>query len=718
MDWVLLGSFAYADDVKIYPVFYSSVRDNWTTFDINWDNYRSLPALKGWYVSSVHDSRTESPVLKKIAWNADAAPTGTLTLDVRSSDDPNMTSASPWVPVSNGQTTGFPSAKRYLQYRASLSRPYGGPSPVFRDVTLSYQVQVAKVEVSTDGRKTWSQAVGREQWYANIVAPENHSLGWVRVTDVRNSTNTSSFPLDCDTTPPNGNVEINDGDDYAGYPDVNLKISAWDLYSVKQMMISTREDFQGAVWIPFNTSAHATLEPGDGVRTVYIRFRDNTGWESAVFNDTIEMHTNPPVGSVIINGGASYSPKNLVVLTLNATHPLGVQEMMISNQDDFADASWVPYEKQCDWVLPTGMGERYVFVIFRDQLGHASATASDGIIVDTQPPLASLSINGGAKYTVSSTVNITLTVIENVKTTAMQVGEEQLLIGEVQPEPFRASFPFNLSAEDGSKTIYARATDGAGNVGPVNSSTIILDTTPPACTVSSLPQNMSERSFQVQWSGSDITSGLVGYDIQYRDGNGTWTDWKLMSNETSSIFTGKNGHAYSFRARARDAAGNLGDYCDPTMTVVNIVVPAAELPKVSIIQPVKGAVLKGEIQITGKASHPDAAKQILEVSVQLDGGPWVPADGTVSWAITLDTINLTEGSHVIRARSFDGLRYSAPSEINVSVNNIEPIPGPGPGGGTDVMPIIIGMVTIVIIAASIGGFLLMRRKKDQTPPGT
>jgi hypothetical protein len=71
----------------------------------------------------------------------------------------------------------------------------------------------------------------------------------------------------------------------------------------------------------------------------------------------------------------------------------------------------------------------------------------------------------------------------------------------------------------------------------------------------------------VSWVGSDSTSGIATYGVQYRVGaGGTWTTWQAGTSETSATFgpdspvTVEQKQIYYFRARARDRAGNTGEY--------------------------------------------------------------------------------------------------------------------------------------------------------------
>ncbi|MEW6679857.1 MAG: DNRLRE domain-containing protein [bacterium] len=88
----------------------------------------------------------------------------------------------------------------------------------------------------------------------------------------------------------------------------------------------------------------------------------------------------------------------------------------------------------------------------------------------------------------------------------------------------------------------------------------IVDTQAPSSYVNSLPSTQESTVFTVSWSGSDNYSGLKHYDVQYKDGNGPWTDWKVQTTLTQDTFTGSDEHRYYFQCKAQDNAGNWEAY--------------------------------------------------------------------------------------------------------------------------------------------------------------
>ncbi len=90
-----------------------------------------------------------------------------------------------------------------------------------------------------------------------------------------------------------------------------------------------------------------------------------------------------------------------------------------------------------------------------------------------------------------------------------------------------------------------------------------IDRVMPACAVEPLAPVTYETVFQVGWNGTDNLAGIRSVDIQYLDSDhGGWSNWltAVPVTTTYSLFTGLPGHAYAFRCRAMDNAGNSGIY--------------------------------------------------------------------------------------------------------------------------------------------------------------
>jgi len=96
--------------------------------------------------------------------------------------------------------------------------------------------------------------------------------------------------------------------------------------------------------------------------------------------------TNPPTGSIVINGDAQATNNRSVVLTLSASDDSGGSIQMCINNTSSC-ASWEPFATTKSWSLTSGNGTKTVYARFRDQWGNVNTTPSDTIILDTVAPV-------------------------------------------------------------------------------------------------------------------------------------------------------------------------------------------------------------------------------------------------------------------------------------------------------------------------------------------
>ncbi len=102
---------------------------------------------------------------------------------------------------------------------------------------------------------------------------------------------------------------------------------------------------------------------------------------------TFQMDTNPPTGSIIINGGADYTNNKSVLLTLTATDDGGGPfRMCVSNT--ISCTRWTAFAATKSWRLSSDNGIKTVYVWFKDQCGNINSTPySDTIILDSVKPV-------------------------------------------------------------------------------------------------------------------------------------------------------------------------------------------------------------------------------------------------------------------------------------------------------------------------------------------
>ncbi|MBW7957020.1 MAG: SBBP repeat-containing protein [Deltaproteobacteria bacterium] len=116
-----------------------------------------------------------------------------------------------------------------------------------------------------------------------------------------------------DTTPPTGSVSINGGAASTNSTVATLALSCVDTGSGCSQMRFSNDGSSWSAWESFATVRSWTLDPGDGVKTVYAEYMDGAG-NSAQGSDTIILDATAPAVSASPTGG-SYASAQSVTLT-------------------------------------------------------------------------------------------------------------------------------------------------------------------------------------------------------------------------------------------------------------------------------------------------------------------------------------------------------------------------------------------------------------------
>jgi len=146
---------------------------------------------------------------------------------------------------------------------------------------------------------------------------------------------------------------------------------------------------------------------------------------------------------------------------------------------------------------------------------------------------------------------------------------------------------------------------------------------------------------------------------EWKEANGTisWS-YELDTTELDNGF-------HIIEARSYDGI-NYSEIAKITVNVNNIGnIP----PKIEILSPENGSTVKGSIIIQGKAWDEDGNESLVRVEISIDKGGWKEVTGTVNWTCSLDTTKLSNGEHLIEARSYDGINYSEIAKIIINVQN-------------------------------------------------
>lgn len=192
---------------------------------------------------------------------------------------------------------------------------------------------------------------------------------------------------------------------------------------------------------------------------------------------------------------------------------------------------------------------------------------------------------------------------------------------------------------------------------------IKFDNTPPISSVSSLSQYQTILSFIVQWSGDDGSGcGLQSYDVQYKDGTGSWSDLLTNTTSTSETFSPtspvpvQDGHTYYFRVRVKDNVGNQEDYpvTADTFTTVDISPPPA--PTISSLTHAED-IWSENTNPSLSWTEPSDVSGIGEYCIAFDLAQNYTPDPEIDARLTAKTtsyINISDGRWYFHCRARDG----------------------------------------------------------------
>lgn len=361
---------------------------------------------------------------------------------------------------------------------------------------------------------------------------------------------------------PEGSIIINSGDASTNATSVTLTLSATDAGSGISEMRFSNDDSIWSAWEGYGTSKAWTLTSGDADKTVYAQFKDVAG-NVGVSSDSIELRASVPGGSIIINSGAAYTGSTSVTLTLSDSGG-GAVQMRFSN-DGASWTSWETYRTTKSWTLSSGDGTKNAYVQFKNNVGTILPSSSDTIVLDTGQPTGSVLVNSGDPYTASTSVTLTLSATDGGS------GVSQMRFSNDNStwsawETYQTSKAWTLSSSSGTRTVYVQFKDGVGNNSPSRTDTIVLDTTPPNCSVNinSGAQYATSTSVTLTLSASDSLSGVS--QMRCSNDGSTWSAWAPYQTSQSWTLTSGDGLRTVY-AQFKDGAGNASSSSSDTITL-------------------------------------------------------------------------------------------------------------------------------------------------------
>ncbi|PVX24075.1 MAG: hypothetical protein CW716_10820, partial [Candidatus Bathyarchaeum sp.] len=497
---------------------------------------------------------------------------------------------------------------------------------------------------------------------------ENNSLEYWSIDNAGNEELPHKIltEIKLDTTAPAGSITINNGDPYAVSASVTLTLTATDATSgVHQVRFSNDGVWDTESWEAYSSTKVWNLASGDGTRTVYYQVMDGAGLVSETYSDEIILDTSSPVGSIVIDVESEYVTSSVVTLNLSAADATsGVHQVRLSNDGVWDTELWENPSSTKVWTLTLDDGEKTVYYQIRDNAGLLSEVYISSGSLDSTPPTGSIKINSGDVYTNSTSVTLNLTAMD-ATSGVHQVRFSNDGIWDTESwETYSATKVWVLESDDGTKTVYYQIMDNVGHVSETFSASIILDTKPPAgsITINDDSAYTPSTSVTLTLTAVDATSEVT--EMRFSTDDVSWTDWEAYSDSKVWMFTTDEGTKI-VNYQVRDQLGLIsGTYFD---TIVLDTKP----PTVSVISITNDTEVKSST-ITASWSGADTISSINHYRVRLNNGSWINTGTNSEYTFT----GASDGNQVLDIIAVDEANNSIQVQINFSVNT-SLIGGPG-----------------------------------------
>ncbi len=454
------------------------------------------------------------------------------------------------------------------------------------------------------------------------------------------TTDAASAKIILDTTPPsNGFIQINDGAAYTNkYNEVHLKLAA---IGADEMIIGLDTFFTNMRWEPFNSvKSSFAVSDVDGLKIVYVKFRDKAGNMSNVYADSIYLDRTPPVanGIEMVNENIVLTPQTNQKVLKTSSKKIdlkikadGAEYMKISNVNSFYGAAWEKYrEDYPGWEWGSqDKGKINVFAIFKDAAGNESKIVSDFLILDNEPPVdCSIYIDNKKEFSTHPGGKVKLTI--NARgADFMMIANDPTFKG-ANYEPYLKDKEWTLSENDGIKTVYVKFKDIAGNETELFSDNIVLDRKPPyECSIvinkGEERTNNPDKVVILRLRAKEARSMQISNSKSF-DGI-RWTPYNEM-NVTHTL-SGDDGLKVVY-ARFMDEAENISQAVSDTI-ILDRKPPTQGKVAIKDAEKFNGMTATDKVQLELYAEG--AVEMMVSNSIDMKGASWEPYSTTKDWTL-------------------------------------------------------------------------------------
>ena len=557
--------------------------------------------------------------------------------------------------------TTYASYSAVNAYKSNGSKVPGFPKPTLDTGAYSTNT-VAVADLDGDGQLEVAWIDFNAKVYvwdtsapSTAVAPwpmfhhdERHSGAWLHTPEV-------IAPLAAVTSPSDGAI-------VAG--NVNVVAEGSDNVGVVNVELYKDDVLVGSSTTSPYIFSWATTGDADGPHTFFSKAYDaagNVGTSSAIVlnvdNTAPTANVTAPADGAIVRGSA-------VAISANASDSSGLQKVDFYYDGNtlIGTDSSAPFTVNWDTSTVTN-GTHGLHVVATDVAGNSLSSEQISVTVDNAPPTVALT-NPANETAVTGVVNLAVDAGDNVGVQQVQYfRDSNVLLGTSLSAPFDFSWD-STTVTTGMHTLFAVATDTAGNTATSTTISVTVDRTLPtvSMTAPSGGALISGTAVALSATASD-NIGIAQVDF-YRDSNilvGTDNTAPYgMSWDSTSTTNG----AHTIFAIATDTVGNTR-----TSSVINVTVDNTG-PTVSMSAPANGGLVTGTLTVSANATD---NVSVAKVEFYRDNDVLLTMDTSLPFSFSWDSTAVTNGAHTLYAIAQDSAGNRTTSAlINITVDNTAP----------------------------------------------
>jgi YD repeat-containing protein len=417
----------------------------------------------------------------------------------------------------------------------TTASPAGGIYNTTQSVTLTCSdgsgVGCDKIYFTTDGT---TPTTSSSAYSSPITIASTTTLKFFAKDGVGNMEAVKTETYTIDAAAPVGTVVINSGDEFTRDINVILSVTCNDDRGCSQMQFSNDNEIYSAPE-DYATAKTWILASEDGLKTVYVKVKDNTGNWSSPSSDGITLDTTGPLTTASPTGGA-YNAAHTVTLICSDGSGAGCDKIYYTT-----DGS-TPTKESTVYASPISVSTTSLKFFSQDKVGNTETVKTETYTIDTAAPVTMASPAGGA-YNKPQSVTLSCT-------DGTGPGCDKIYFTTDGSTPTTVSpvyaTPISIAS---TTTLKFFAKDKAGNNEVVKTETYTIDTAAPVTTASPAG-GVYNTTQSVSLSCTDATGSGCDKIYYTKDGKTPTTASPVYSTPISIAST------TTLKFFAKDKAGN------------------------------------------------------------------------------------------------------------------------------------------------------------------